>query len=127
MNRWPLLLLALDPACASALTYAYRVEVQNELAATVVVELRQYHAPTFNGTRPATWSNDLLVHSHRDALQSGQRAIKQFNTAGGGFWVVWKVTEYGSAYPLCEGEIRWSEGKHLFHVRIGSGNCANKR
>ena len=88
-----LLLLLVVPLAALAMTIGYDVKVQNQSAIPVKVELAQYHAEGFNGTRPNPFTENLRISARVISLQPGESQTFHYNSASGGFWLVWKTIE----------------------------------
>lgn len=115
--------LVVFAGAAAAISFAYEVKVNNALGTTVTMKVRQYHAPTFDGTRPAEWSEDLLIETHEFELTPGQSKGLEFSDASGGFWIVWTARDYGTGKQICSGEIMLATDDAPHRVEVSTPSC----
>lgn len=66
--------LALLALTSTGCVMGYTVEVSNSLDTTVVIEMSQYHAKHFDGTRPAEFTPDLLGGTTSVTVEPGEKA-----------------------------------------------------
>ena len=118
------LLLLAHPA--AALVWGYDVEFRNETPVKLFVQLRQYHAPTFDENRPDDWSDELLDTTLSGELAPGESDTASFDDAIGGFWVVWIATNPESGHVVCSGEVDFTKSQSPLIVVLTPEHCGRK-
>jgi len=83
------LLALISTSCVMGST----VEVSNSMDTPVVIEMSQYHAIGFDGTRPPEFTPELLGNTTSVRVEPGEEIEVDFNDAGGGYWLVWRQVE----------------------------------
>ena len=105
-----LILFGLISTSAYSKTIGFPVVIENKLQVPVVIELIQYHAEKYSRDKPVMFTSELLVDRIQLKLNAGEKHKKMYVSAGGGFWVVWKVispkniTAKSGLLELLEGE-----------------------
>lgn len=82
-----IVILVLQTACQMS----YRVALKNNHDAPMEIELSQYHAVNFDGTRPESFTPNLLNGVKRVVVPATKTTEVSFLDSGGGFWIVWRV------------------------------------
>lgn len=103
------------PVVAVAMTIGYDVKIKNHLSVPVIVELAQYHSEGFNGTRPKQFTDDLKINARALSLQPGESQSVHYNSASGGFWLLWKTIE--PATSRASGVLDFVEGDRVINIK----------
>ena len=103
------------PVVALAMTIGYDVKINNHLSVPVKVEVAQYHSEGFNGTRPRQFTEDLKISARVISLQSGESQAVHYNSASGGFWLLWKTIEPSS--NKSSGVLDLVEGDRVINIK----------
>ena len=82
------------------MVFGYDIKFTNRTTCSLSLEIAQYHAENFDGTKPAVFRDDLRTGEVKlIALPPGKSSSAHFNDAAGGFWVTWKTLDAGACSP----------------------------
>jgi hypothetical protein len=104
------------PSSALAMTIGYDVKIQNLLLVPAKIEVTQYHSEGFNGTRPKRFTENLKLGAMVVLLQPGESKIVHYNSASGGFWLLWKQLEPHTT-AATSGVIELVEGARVINIK----------
>ena len=108
---WLVLVL---PIVALAMTIGYDVKINNHLSVPVKIEIAQYHSAGFDGTRPKQFTEDLKIRTRVISLQPGELKTVHYNSALGGFWLLWKTIDSSTAKS--PGVLDLVEGDRVINI-----------
>ncbi|MDH4163573.1 MAG: hypothetical protein OEW15_12920 [Nitrospirota bacterium] len=69
----------------------YDVTLKNNYSLPIEIELSQYHAANFDGTRPESFTQNLLLRVERVVVPASKSITVTFYDSAGGFWIAWRV------------------------------------
>lgn len=104
------------PYSALALTFGYDIQIQNELSAPAKVEISQYHAEGFDGTRPKAFTENLRLSTKSFLVAPGETIKVHYNDATGGLWLLWKRIE-PTDIPAASGVIDLTERARVIRIK----------
>jgi len=82
-----------------ALSYGYKIEIQNELTTPAKIEISQYHSEKFGGERPKAFTENLRISTKSFTVAAGENLEIYYYDASGGFWLLWKIVEPENISP----------------------------
>ena len=103
-------------ATALALTHGFDIEIQNLLSVPATIEISQYHAEGFDGTRPKNFTENLWLSTEVFSLPPLSSRTVYYNDATGGFWLLWKRKEPTNV-PQTSGVLELAERKHIIQIK----------
>jgi hypothetical protein len=80
------------------------------------VEIFQYHAEGFGGTRPKAFTENLRLSTKSFLVAPGETIKVHYNDATGGFWLLWKRTE-PTDIPAASGVIDLTERARVIKIK----------
>jgi len=76
-----------------ATIFGYDVKIQNRSSELIKIEVAQYHSEEFDGSRPEQFTENLKIKATVISLQPGETQVVRYNSASGGFWLLWKTVD----------------------------------
>jgi hypothetical protein len=112
------------PASAAAVVFGYRITFKSELDFPVRLTAKQYHASNFGGTRDRELLPENLDGTDELVLAPGAEISREYNDAGGGYWVAWSASPAAGGDILCTGEVDFTRGRSPYRVALRRDACA---
>jgi len=82
-----------------ALSFGYKIQIQNELTTPAKIEISQYHSEKFGGERPKAFTENLRLNTKSFVVAAGKNLEIYYNDASGGFWLLWRIVEPENISP----------------------------